>query len=202
MIMGLSRPRLARPQLARPQLARHALLLAAVGLLAACGQDTSRSFGFTRDAPDEFATARRVPLSLPPDYALRPPTPGAPRPQETSARDGAEATLLGVTSAATGAGAQSRGEEALLSQAGPAPTTPSEALRRRVDEESRRLDMPPRTLADRLIFWQPAPAPGTPVDPTAEARRLRENAALGRDVTSGNTPIIERRRKGLLEGLF
>lgn len=192
MIMGPSRKRLGQP----------ALLIAALGLLAACGQDTSRTFGFTRDAPDEFATARRVPLSLPPDYALRPPTPGAPRPQETGARDGAEATLLGVTSAATASGAQSRGEEALLSQAGRAPTTPSEELRRRVDEESRRLDMPSRSLADRLIFWQPPPPPGTPVDPAAEARRLRENAALGREATVGNTPIIERRRRGLIEGLF
>jgi hypothetical protein len=176
--------------------------MAVLGLLAACGADTSRTFGFTRDAPDEFTTARRVPLSLPPDYALRPPSPGAPRPQESSARDGAEATLLGVTSAATASGTLSRGEEMLLQEAGQAPSTPSDVLRRRVDEESRRLDMPSRSLADRMIFWQPAPQPGTPVDPTAEARRLRENAALGREVTVGDTPIIQRRRKGLLEGLF
>lgn len=175
------------------------VVLASALILGACSQETSRTFGFTRDAPDEFSTARRVPLSLPPDYALRPPTPGAPRPQEVSARDGAEQTLLGAGAAA--AANVSTGEAALLAEAGRSPG-PSDAIRRRVDEESRRLDMPDRTLADRLIFWRPPPPPGTPVDPTAEARRLRENAALGRDVTQGDTPIIQRSRRGLLEGLF
>lgn len=178
-----------------------AALLGAALLLGACGQDTARTFGFTRDAPDEFATARRVPLSLPPDYALRPPTPGAPRPQELSARDGGEAALLGVTAAATTTGAFSPGEQAFLREAGQNPG-PTDAIRRKVDEESRRLDMPDRNLADRLIFWRAAPPPGTPVDPSAEARRLRENAALGRDASTGDTPIIQRSRRGLLEGIF
>ena len=39
-----------------------ALLLAAAG----CGGDASRTFGFTRDAPDEFQVTTRAPLSMPP----------------------------------------------------------------------------------------------------------------------------------------
>ena len=35
-----------------------------------------------------------------------------------------------------------------------------------------------------------------------ESRRLRENAALGKDVTAGETPTIERRKKALFEDLF
>src|SRR3546814_15251460 len=32
-------------------------------------------------SPDEFRVVSRAPLTLPPDYNLRPPEPGAPRPQ-------------------------------------------------------------------------------------------------------------------------
>ena len=41
------------------------------------------------------------------------------------------------------------------------------------------------------------------VDPTKESQRIRETQALGRPITEGQTPIIERRKKkGLLEGIF
>ena len=44
--------------------------------------------------PDEFAVVTRAPLSMPPDYGLRPPRPGAARPNETSPRDDARSKLL------------------------------------------------------------------------------------------------------------
>jgi hypothetical protein len=177
-------------------------LLLSVAALAACGQDTARTFGFQRDPPDEFVSTRRAPLSLPPDYALRPPTPGAPRPQELSARDGGEAALLGVSSVASAPAGISSGEEAFLRSAGPAPQVPSDLLRRRVDEETRRLDTADRSFADRLIFWRDTPPPGIAVDAQAESQRLRTNAALGQAPSTGDTPIIQRRRRGLLEGIF
>jgi Protein of unknown function (DUF3035) len=34
--------------------------------------------------PDEFAVESRAPLTIPPEFNLRPPEPGAPRPQEES----------------------------------------------------------------------------------------------------------------------
>ncbi len=52
------------------------------------------------------------------------------------------------------------------------------------------------------MFWREPQATGDIVDAIEEAKRLRENAALGKPVTDGETPTIERRRKGLLEGLF
>ncbi|MEC7944356.1 MAG: DUF3035 domain-containing protein, partial [Pseudomonadota bacterium] len=38
--------------------------------------------GIAKKAPDEFAIITHAPLSMPPDYGLRPPRPGAERPQE------------------------------------------------------------------------------------------------------------------------
>jgi hypothetical protein len=34
--------------------------------------------------PDEFEVVQRAPLTIPPDFDLRPPKPGSPRPQEVS----------------------------------------------------------------------------------------------------------------------
>ncbi len=187
---------------ARRAAAAIALAAGLGGGLAGCGSDTARTLGFTRDAPDEFAVTTRAPLSMPPDMTeLPPPRPGASRPQEMSVRQQAEAALVpGAVLATTAAPARpSPGESALLAQAGHG--APPD-IRRRVDEESLRLDQPDRSFVDRLMFWRPAPQPGTPVDPEREAQRLRENAALGRQPTEGETPIIQQRRRGLLEGLF
>jgi hypothetical protein len=127
-----------------------------------------------------------------------------------SARQAAEAALVpGVALGQLGArggggGPRTTGEQALLSQAGRAP---GGDIRRRVDEESLRLDQPDRNLADRLIFWQPPEQPGVALDARRESQRLRENAALGRDATDGETPVIQRSRSSnpltrLLESIF
>src|ERR1700742_2437245 len=71
-----------------------ALLGGTLILLGGCsGDKLARTFGLTRDAPDEYTVTTRAPLSMPPDYNLRPPRPGAPRPQEQSERQQAQETL-------------------------------------------------------------------------------------------------------------
>lgn len=84
--------------------------LATASLLAACGG----SSGLNRDRPDEFAVARQAPLVIPPDYSLTPPTPGAPRPQETAASTQALQALFG------GPAPRSASETNALGQAGSA----------------------------------------------------------------------------------
>ncbi|RYE94373.1 MAG: DUF3035 domain-containing protein [Oxalobacteraceae bacterium] len=59
-------------------------LAGVLGLGACSGDELTRTFGLTRDAPDEFQVTTRAPLSMPPDFSLRPPRPGASRPQELS----------------------------------------------------------------------------------------------------------------------
>ena len=176
--------------------------------LAGCGGDTARTFGLTRDAPDEFQVTTRAPLSMPPSLGgpLPVPRPGADRPQEVSTRQAAEATLVpgAVLSGPAAASAPSSGESALVSRAG---RPVGDDIRRRVDEESLKLDQPQRTLVDRLIFWRGPEPSGTALDPRREAQRLRENAALGREVTDGETPVIQRARSSnpvaaLFESIF
>lgn len=167
--------------------------------VAACsGDELTRTFGLTRDAPDEFQVTTRAPLSMPPDLTLRPPRPGVTRPQELSQRDQAEAalvpdTILGTTPRA----GNTPGQQALVAAAGrPAPAD----IRAQVDSEAA-LDTPSRSFTDRLMFWQPAPPPGTQVDPVRESARLRQNAALGQNPESGDTPIIQRKRSSILGSL-
>lgn len=174
------------------------VLTASLGLAACSGDELTRTFGLSRDAPDEFQVTTRAPLSMPPDFTLRPPRPGASRPQELTQRQQAEATLAPDTVLNRQAAPTSAGQQALVAAAGRA--APAD-IRDRVDNEAA-LDTPSRPLTDRLMFWQSAPPPGTPVDPVRESARIRQNAALGQSVQAGDTPIIQRKRQGLFSGLF
>lgn len=60
--------------------------LSLVLLLPGCS-DLRIALGMDRVGPDEFAIESRAPLTIPPDFNLRPPTPGAPRPQEVTAAE-------------------------------------------------------------------------------------------------------------------
>lgn len=82
-------------------------VLATGALLAGCA-----SSGFDRDRPDEFAVARQPSLVIPPDFALRPPTPGAARVQSAGT---AQAQTL---EALFGAAPRSAGEQATIDAAG------------------------------------------------------------------------------------
>lgn len=175
-------------------------------LMALAGCDNPRrTLGLDKRAPDEFAVVTRAPLTLPPEFSLRPPRPGAPRPQEGTARDQARRVITGDAAAAERAeealpASLSQGERALLSRAGTDQAIPN--IRQVVEEETSTLAAESESFTDRLLFWRDQPEFGTAVDPVAESRRLRENSALGRPPTTGATPSIERREKGILEGLF
>lgn len=176
---------------------------AAALVLGGCGSDVSRTFGLTRDPPDEFQVTTRAPLTVPPDFNLRPPQPGQPRPQEGPVREQAAAVLAGRPGLAVGSALPnatvSPGESAFLAAAGPRPPP---NLRARIDEETTLLETTSRSFTERLLFWRKPPEPGVVVDPAREQQRLRENAALGRSQTVGDTPIIQRRQRGIFEGLF
>ncbi|HYD32898.1 MAG TPA: DUF3035 domain-containing protein [Azospirillaceae bacterium] len=184
------------------------LALATVTLAGCGGGNTRQALGLDRNTPDEFSVVSRAPLSLPPDYNLRPPRPGATRPQEMEPSQKAATMVLGTASSsirtqvvsASAAGRATSGEQALLGVAGAAKADPN--IRAVVDQESTSLVVADKGWVDSLLFWQTPALPGTVVNPTAEAQRLRTNAAQGKPVTEGDTPVIQRRKKAPLEGLF
>ncbi|MFN4312591.1 MAG: DUF3035 domain-containing protein [Ferrovibrio sp.] len=202
---------MSRPKMHGRRLWMACAVLALPAALGGC-DSTREALGLNKKAPDEFAVVTKAPLVLPPEFGLRPPEPGAPRPQEVPARDRAAAALAGRTDSAAGqltplsrdpsavAAQRSAGEMALLQQARAANADPD--IRRKVNDDFTQLAERDRRFVDRLIFWQKPEDPGLAVDPAREAQRLRENAATGKPPTAGDVPTIKRRERGPLEGIF
>jgi Protein of unknown function (DUF3035) len=86
------------------------LMAASAMLVSGCSSLTGG-----KKAPDEFAVTKEAPLVMPPDFALRPPRPGAPRPTELGAQGQALEALFGQGTALP---QRSAGEQALLDRAG------------------------------------------------------------------------------------
>ncbi len=174
----------------------------AIGLVAStAGCDTSkmaRTFGLTRDAPDEFTVTTQAPLSMPPDFNLRPPRPGAVRPQQQSERTQAEEALVPQLALGAPRGTASAGQSALLQESGP--TAPAD-VRRRVDQDAR-LEQASESFLDRVLYWRKPDTQNVMVDPGKESQRLRQNAALGQPTDAGVTPVIQPRKRGWFQSLF
>lgn len=178
---------------------RHLLLLAGgMLMLSGCSDKLTRTFGLTRDAPDEYTVTTRAPLSMPPQYNLRPPRPGAPRPQEQSERQQAEEALVPALALGAPQGTTSPGQAALVEQAGPA--APAD-IRTRIDQDAR-YGSNDDGFIDKLLYWRKPDSQYATVDPQKESQRLRQNAALGEPPNVGDTPIIQPAKKGWFNSLF
>ncbi len=167
------------------------LVMAGLGLTAC--ESTKNALGLNKVVPDEFRVVTKAPLVVPPDYALRPPAPGEPRPQELQPESAARQALLGQRDAST----RSQGEQLLVAQAGGDKADP--LARYVVDDEFGDLAYKDEGFSNMVMFWHKKPAPteantnaqiaqeSTPIDPTAEKARL---TAL-----TGDQPIIIAQKK-------
>ena len=157
--------------------------------LSAC-ESTKDNLGLTRAPPDEFQVVKRAPLSVPPDYTLRPPAPGAPRPQELSANADAAQTVFGEGAAEPRQNVTS-GEAILLVRAGADEADPQ--IRETVDQESAAFFDRNKPVAEKLfgIGGDKNQASASVVNAKAEAERLERNTQEGKPVTEGETPSIE-----------
>jgi hypothetical protein len=90
-------------------------------------------------------------------------------------------------------------EQSLVAKASAGGLDPN--IRSQVNQDTRVLAEKDNTFIDSLIFWQDKPPPGVILDPAKEQQRLRDSQASGQPSTAP-TPTIERRKRGLLEGIF
>lgn len=159
-------------------------------MLAAC-ESAKEDLGLTRKAPDEFAVIKRAPLEMPPDYTLRPPKPGAARPQEDSTNDQARQTVFGGAATQEKSVKPADSEEFLLQKTGAENADPS--IRTVVDQETNSMEAREKPVAEKLLGLggKDEQPPASIVDAPAEAERLRKNMEKGKDVTEGETPSIE-----------
>ena len=120
-----------------------------VASVAAVGCSSVRqAVGAERVTPDEFRVVTTAPLEVPPEYNLRPPRPGEPRPQDYVAEDEAQRALFGdgFTTAA------SDGEQLLVAR-----TSQSGAdanIRAVIDAETTGVIRRRRGFANRVMFWR------------------------------------------------
>jgi hypothetical protein len=169
-------------------------LIVATALIAATGlagcSSTRNALGLTKVTPDEFRVVTKAPLVVPPDFALRPPAPGKPRPQELQPESAARTALLGQREGE----ARSDGEKLLVAKAGADKADP--LIRYVVDDEFGDVAHKEKSFADKVMFWHSskaaAPQPiaagsdtATPLDAAAESERIAK-------LTGGKTVIIAR----------
>lgn len=187
-------------------LALRAASFSVLAALALSGcTDARRALGYEKAPPDEFQVVERAPLAQPPDFTLRPPAPGAVRPQEGATRDQARQAMTGSARAMTtpiATQGRSMGDVTLLKKAGAEQSQPD--IRMLVNKETQSIAEMDKSFTDKVVFWRKPDGigAGEQLDATKETQRLRENQALGRSVTDGDSPRIMRRKKGMLEGVF
>lgn len=164
-------------------------VLAAATAAAGCSS-VQRAVGSARMAPDEFRVVTQAPLTLPPDYSLRPPRPGEPRPSELEPNVEARTALFGQE-IARGASA---GERTLVANAGAEAIDPN--IRDQIDYESQGVVRRNQDFVDRVLSFGGSGAPrAAPLDSEAEAQRLQRDEAIRR-ATGGGQVVIERDRGG------
>ena len=169
-------------------------------VLGAC-ENVKDQLGLNKNSPDEFSVLTRAPLTLPPDYKLRPPDPGAVRPQEVSVQEQVKAALYNASPEGTGdVPTATVGESALLNLAGS--SAQQSDIRAVINRDNAIFAEEEGNFIDALIFWRDPQVSGTIVDPSKEDQRLQEAEATGEAPNAGETAVIERRKQGIFEGLF
>jgi len=123
--------------------------LSLLALGAACLATTACSSGARGSrSPDEFRVVTKAPLTVPPDYSLRPPGAGQSVPAEVEAAQADNASAFGST---LGANA-SASEKALVAAAGANAISPM--IRTELDYEEFKTIRKPKSVADRVMFWR------------------------------------------------
>ncbi|MEQ8194072.1 MAG: DUF3035 domain-containing protein [Rhodospirillales bacterium] len=165
-------------------------------LLGAC--DSVRSIMGGKTSPDEFSVYSRAPLSIPPEFKLRPPSPGAERPQEVKPRDTAAEVMMsnresarmrsGQLGGRERGGSLTPGEKALVGKTGGDSTDPE--IRAIVNREAVVPIEASKTLADKVMFWRDPRKRTNIIDPQKENERIRKQQAQGKPVTGEGVPVI------------
>lgn len=150
-------------------------------------ESVKEGLGIGKQAPDEFQVVERAPLTLPPDFDLRPPKPGVARPQQIDIRKQAEEVLMGRAAEKKNSVGYSPGEEGLLKMAGALGVDPG--IRLIVDRESSIMAASDKGFVDDLMFWEGTLANDESLNPDVENRRLQTE-----DPGAVDEPTVIRRR--------
>ncbi|MEO1040076.1 MAG: DUF3035 domain-containing protein [Pseudomonadota bacterium] len=173
---------------------RSLVIIAVAALVgtSACSSGVRQALGAEKTVPDEFRVVTIAPLTVPPEYSLRPPQPGALRAEDIFPDQQARRALFGDLDATSA----TDGEILFAARAGAGDANPQ--IRALIDGETAAVVRKDRSFADRVLFWREgesgeteiipgANAPSEPIDPAAVSDSIEA-------VTGGGEVEIERRR--------
>ena len=161
-----------------------------VAASALSGCDSIRhAAGLEKKSPDEFAVTTKAPLVIPPDFALRPPLPGAPPTNTLDPSSNAEQALFASnldphTVAASMRGNYTAGEKMFLANAKAANADPGIRARLNADQRAA-IQNSDRSFTDRLLASPVSPDNGKPVNADAEVNKGRKTSTPKKEESGG-----------------
>ncbi len=199
-----------------------AMAASAVALGGCTSSTVKDTLGLTRAAPDEYRVVSRPPLSVPPQFSLRPPSATDMPPGQIAASSQAESLMTGsnangslnantaVTPVSTGkVGKIAKGkndtgvnaaDSQFLQNAGAGSANPH-VRDELVEERYVKADE-----KDNAPWWDVFDWTADKKDPTVDAKkeatRIQQNEDEGKPVTDGKTPDVKARDTGLLGKIF
>ena len=175
------------------------LVVLITGLLFSGCSNVRDALGQNKKSPDEFAILARAPLSVPPNFSLRVPNKGMERPQEPSSRNMGRDLIFKKSNLERGKDSKSN-SSSIRGLLGTNKANPK--IREIINAETKSMVFEDKLVLDKLLSWKKPSEDGVLVDAAAEAKRLKNNVEQGKPVTEGKTPIINRKKSGLLDKLF
>lgn len=133
-------------------LLRLAVFGAGLAALTACDSLRDEA-GLTKQSPDEFAVTTKAPLIIPPDFNLRPPSPGAAPLNQTDPTSSAEVAMFNTEDPALVAaqmqGNYSLAEKLLLAHAGVQNADPT--IRAQLQSDEKNMQGADPGFTDRIL---------------------------------------------------
>ena len=172
-----------------------ACLLGVSMALSACDSASMSSLLGTSDeaAGDEFDTVKRPPLSMPPDFNLRPPTPGSTAEKDVGATYYARQAVFGAKpkgAAVVTKDGRSAGESALLQRAGVNRKDPG--VRKVLDKETEELNTREKEFVDQILSH----------DKSENAEDEDDSDGFLGVFGGKPKPVIEKKDEGIIDSLF
>ena len=157
-----------------------------------------QDLGLGRNPPDEFAVIDRQPLSMPPDYTIRPPRTWADRGTAFNSEKNAHDALFGPAPSKANV---SESERALIIASGADAVQPN--IRDIVNQESaQKVSASPHLVRQLLSFADDEEElkleNTTAVDPIKEKERIADAKEKDLPINTGSTPVIYKSQGGFL----
>lgn len=198
------------------------IALCALPLVACSGNDVKHTLGLNRSGPDEFKVVSRPPLSVPPQFNLRPPATAGETAAMTATDKQAKAQLLGkgevnldstaADTAVTPVDVQSLSKASKLQKTSGAESQflknagadqSDKNVREKLEEEKYAAQPQPEDSWWNNMFSSDKTGKKDPiVNARGESDRIKENQDEGKSITDGDTPEVKGRDTGLLGKIF